>query len=66
MVPGWYAEPLLERLNELSEKRQHSIHTYRSFGRTDGHSFCQYVYSSTGWTYPVLTAIGRLRETIVI
>lgn len=47
LIPEWYAEPFLERLNGLSEKRQHSIHSYRSFGRTDGHSFCQYVYSST-------------------
>lgn len=65
-IPEWYAEPFLERLNERSEKRQNSIHNHRSFGRIDGHSFCQYVYSSTDWTYPVLTAIGRFREAIVI
>lgn len=54
-----------ERLDEIARERQDELRARPRLVRLDGHDFCEYVYESERWTYPVLTAVARLRETVV-
>jgi len=65
-IPQWYAETFLDRIDDLAADRQATIGRCRTPGFTDGHQFCQYLYDDEEWTYPVLTALGRLRRTVVV
>jgi len=65
-IPHWYASTFTERLDRLAADRQAKIRSHRSLGRLDGHSLCEHLYADEPWTYPVLTAIGRVREAVVL
>lgn len=53
-----------EPLEELARDRQAALGSRPSLARLDGHPFCEYVYGAERWTYPVLTAVARLRENV--
>jgi len=65
-IPQWYATTFTERLDRLAADRQETIRSHRSLGRLDGHSLCEHLHADEPWTYPVLTAIGRVREAVVL
>ena len=48
-------------LDELAERRQTLVQRRDPLSGTDGHELCRYVYADAGWTYPVLTAVARVR-----
>jgi len=63
VVPTWYREAWDARLEALVHRRQELL-TDRSAtiaGETD---LCTYLYAGDDWTYPGLTAIARLCESV--
>jgi hypothetical protein len=52
-------------LDDLAERRQALVQRRDPLSGTDGHDLCQYVYADAEWTYPVLTAVTRVRTAAV-
>lgn len=52
-----------ERLDDLLAERQRRIQSRAAY-RQDGHDLCEYIYADEEWTYPVLTAVARLRNSV--
>ena len=52
-----------DRVDDLVTRRQDRLRS-RSAARQDGHDLCGYVYAEEAWTYPVLTAVARLRNSV--
>jgi hypothetical protein len=65
-IPHWYANTFTERLFQLAANKQEMLRSHQSLGRLDGHSLCEYLYADEPWTYPVLTAVVRVREAVVL
>lgn len=65
-VPDWHREAFTEQLDRIAEERQNTLRSHQSCSRLDAHSLCGYLYKSEPWNYPVLTAVGRLREALVL
>lgn len=63
-IPGWYTTKFNNTLSELAEERQETIQACNQYSHIDGHGLFAYLYDSPEWTYPVLTAIGRLYRTV--
>ena len=57
-------ETVEERLDAVAHERQETLATRRPLTRSSGHDLCQYCYDEHDWTYPVLTAVTRLRERV--
>ncbi|WP_436930898.1 DUF7260 family protein [Halosimplex halobium] len=55
------AEGVESDLDDLAERRQNLVQRRDPLSGTDGHELCQYVYADAEWTYPVLTAVARVR-----
>jgi hypothetical protein len=58
------ADEVENSLSNLARRRQVTLRTYTRAGRMDGHDLCPYLYDDPEWTYPVLTAITRLRDAL--
>lgn len=56
----------LDILDRIAHDRQETIRTRRSLPGHDCHSLCDYLYQDEPWTHPVLTAVTRLREAVVL
>lgn len=52
-----------DRLDGLVRRRQQRLQSRAAY-RQDGHDLCEYVYADAQWTYPVLTAVTRLRNSV--
>lgn len=65
-IPSWYREDFRSRVDHLAQERQETLNQLSVPSKQSYHGFCQYLYSGQPWTYPVLTAIVRLREAVVI
>lgn len=65
IVPAWYREQFDDKLGDVLHARQAILNT-RSLSCLDGHNLCEYLYDETSWTYPVLTAVARLLDSIVV
>jgi hypothetical protein len=52
-------------LDDLAARRQDLVQRRDPLSGTDGHELCQYVYADAEWTYPVLTAVARVRTAAV-
>lgn len=61
-VPEYHRAEFDQRLTDIAETRQETIRTHHFPARVDGHDLCQYLYRGPEWTYPVLTAVTRLRD----
>jgi hypothetical protein len=59
------AGDLASDLDDLAERRQELIQRRDPLSGTDGHELCQYVYADAEWTYPILTAVARVRTAAV-
>jgi len=60
-VPAHVRADFAETLDDVARRRQETFAGRTSSPRTDGHDLCSYLYEDCGWTYPVLTAVTRLR-----
>lgn len=64
VIPSWYRGQFEEELDEILERRQRTLNDRtQSF---DNHDFCAYLYDDPVWTYPVLTSVARLRESVAV
>jgi hypothetical protein len=64
-VADRYRPDVEEKLDALAESRQETLRNRPRTTRTDGHDLCQYLYQDANWTYPVLTALTRSRQSLV-
>lgn len=62
--PAWDRETVADQLDRVAQARQETIRTRRTVPRLEEHAVCEYLYQDTPWTYPVLTAVTRVREAI--
>jgi ABC-type transporter Mla subunit MlaD len=63
-VPGGYTAQFEASLTNTIRTRQEMLDDRSHRSRADGHDLCQYLYADQGWTYPVLTAVARLRSAV--
>jgi hypothetical protein len=63
-VPAGTRAEFADALDEIARQRQETVARRTGSPRTDGHDFCAYLYAECAWTYPVLTAVTRLRGTV--
>ena len=62
VVPEWYRETFQNDVTALLEERQDQLQS--SVHRFETHEFCSYMYEEQLWTYPVLTSLARLQESV--
>jgi len=62
---GHQRETIESDLDDLAERRQALVQRRDPLSGTDGHELCGYVYADAEWTYPVLTAVARVRTAAV-
>ena len=58
-VPEWYRDEFIDHVDTIAADRQELI-------RSNGHDFYGYLYNTEPISYPVLLALGRLREAIIV
>lgn len=63
VIPAWYREEWDERLEALVHRR-HELLIDRSSSIASETDLCTYLYDGDDWTYPGLTAIARLCESV--
>lgn len=63
-VPEWYHARFAARLETVAHDRQETIRSRRTSTFLEGHALCEWLYQDASWTYPVLTAVARVREPI--
>lgn len=63
-LPERSREDFSDRLDRIARERQETLRARQSLPHLDGHSLCEYLYQREPWTYPVLTAVTRLREAV--
>jgi len=63
-VPGGYTGQFENTLTTTIQTRQEILNDRHHSSRADGHDLCHYLYADQGWTYPVLTAVARLRSAV--
>jgi len=63
-VPAGTRAEFTDALDEIAGQRQETVASRTGSPRTDGHDLCAYLYAECAWTYPVLTAVTRLRGAV--
>jgi hypothetical protein len=63
-VPAGLGVDFTDTLDEIARDRQATFAGRTASPRTDGHDLCGYLYMDCDWTYPVLTAVTRLRGAV--
>jgi hypothetical protein len=63
-VPAGTRAEFTDALDEIASQRQETVASRTGSPRTDGHDLCAYLYAECAWTYPVLTAVTRLRGAV--
>lgn len=63
-VPAGVGGDFTDTLDDVARRRQEALAGRTSSPRTDGHDLCVYLYGECDWTYPVLTALTRLRGAV--
>ena len=63
-VPDCYTAQFEDTLTNIIQTRQKLLDARPHRSRADGHDLCQYLYGDQDWTYPVLTALARLRSAV--
>lgn len=66
VISEWHFGSFTERIDETSQRRQKELRRKVSTPQFDEYSLCRYLYQEESWTFPVLTAIARLRESVDI
>ncbi|MFC6976799.1 hypothetical protein ACFQL1_22200 [Halomicroarcula sp. GCM10025709] len=66
IIQDWYREEFESRLDEIVRDRQAVVHGRLSPSRIDGQSLCTHLYADEPWTFPVLTAVVRLHDAVVV
>ncbi|NIC01017.1 hypothetical protein [Halobacterium sp. R2-5] len=64
VIPDWYTDSFTTRLDAIAAARQERLQERDDLDHTQGLSLCAYAYDDQPWTYPVLTSVARVRETV--
>lgn len=62
-VPVGLRADFTDTLDELARQRQNTLDNRTSSPYTDGRDLCLYLYTNCSWSFPVLTAVTRIRGT---
>lgn len=63
-IPAWHRDEFEDELTDVAETRQETVRSRDRLGHIDGIDLCTYLYDDAEWTYPVLTAVARLRNAV--
>lgn len=63
-VPVWHTTDFQDALSDIAHHRQEIVHRGHTLSYIDDHDLYAYLYRDENWTYPVLTAIARLRGAV--
>lgn len=66
IVPAWHREEFVARVDEIQAARQAALFSRSLPSGYDGHTLCGYLYGDEPWTYPGLTAVTRLLDSVVL
>lgn len=66
IVPSWHSEEFLAKSEAIQASRQSTIASRSLPSGYDGHTLCGYLYGDESWTYPGLTAVARLLDSVVL
>ncbi|MFC7078651.1 DUF7260 family protein [Haloarcula halophila] len=66
LIQDWYKAEFETRLDEIIRDRQSVVHGRISPSPIDGRSLCVHLYADQPWTFPVLTAVARLQDAVVV
>lgn len=66
IIQDWYQAEFEARLDEIVRNRQAVVHGRLSPSPIDGQSLCTHLYVDEPWTFPVLTAVVRLHDAVVV
>lgn len=66
IVPVWYRDQFEDQAREMLRTRQSALKARSSVSYLDGHSMCAYLYNDESWTYPVLTAVARMLDSVIV
>ncbi|MFB6102090.1 MAG: hypothetical protein ABEJ73_05940 [Haloplanus sp.] len=64
VIPEWHCESFTERIDDIARRRQKALRRQSSIPPLDEYTLCGYLYQEEPWTFPVLTAITRTRESV--
>ncbi len=63
-IPGWYTTEFEDELTDVAETRQETLRSRHPFGHVDDRDLCAFLYADRAWTFPLLTAVARLRGSV--
>lgn len=66
VVPAWYHQQFEDQLEDMLHARQSTLSSRSSMAHIDRHNLCAYLYDDEFWTYPGLTAVARLLDSVVV
>ncbi|CQH63262.1 uncharacterized protein HHUB_4024 (plasmid) [Halobacterium hubeiense] len=66
VIPEWHRGTFLRRLDAIADRRQERLHARGDLPDDREYSLCTHLYDDAEWTYPVLTAVARVRETVTV
>lgn len=66
IVPGWHREQFMADVDSIQASRQATLFSRSLPAGYDGHTLCGYLYGDEPWTYPGLTAVARLLDSVVV
>jgi hypothetical protein len=66
VVPSEHRQRFEDRLTRTLRARQSTLGSQPSLSHIDGHNLCSYLYEDEPWTYPVLTAVARLLDSVTM
>ena len=65
-VPAWHSEEFTARIDAIQASRQSALFARSLPSRYDSHTLCGYLYGDEPWTYPGLTAVARVLDSVAL
>lgn len=66
IVPSGYRAQFEDDLTQTLRARQSTLVSQPTLAHLDCHNLCTYLYDDDPWTYPVLTAVARLLDSVTV
>lgn len=66
IVPAWHSDEFRAELDAIQASRQSTLFSRSLPSGYDGHTLCGYLYGDEPWTYPGLTAVARLLDSVIL
>jgi hypothetical protein len=65
-VPSGYRTQFEDDLTRTLRARQSTLASQPTLSHLDAHNVCTYLYDDEPWTYPVLTAVARVLDSVTV